>query len=452
MVLVSACVLPQGGSGCYRNVCQPEANAGSPATGLSVFELSVRGSRQGSHLRLVTNEPVEPYVFTLADDGERLVLDLPRVDWQAKAGRNGAGQREGRGRGVVDRFRFADFSDDVSRLVLDLNQPAIAERERHRQIGRGRYEYTMKIKATSAEHFAQVSGYRGGGRASSRPGVPQATAKSAQSTSTGMAASPGPLVLGGKPATRSSLSSSSVNLAPMDQRDLITGNGDFVVVIDPGHGGRDPGAISASGVMEKNVTLPVALHLRDTLARRSQYTVVMTRNDDRYISLPDRLAWARQNKADLFISIHADSLPAGSGRTVSGASVYTLAKGGQARSRSQVLGEDNWLIGVDLDEQDPDVSEILLVLSQSRTQTASARLSQVVIDELGQIGPLLRNTHRTAKYYVLLAPDVPAVLVEMGFLSNPREAARLNRPDEQRRVADALARAVNTYYADNGGR
>lgn len=451
--LAAGCETLEASGGCYRGACD-DLPQGAPA----IVDLGVRGGGGGARVRIISTHPLDPYVFSLATGGDRIVLDFPRVEWRVAGRVNDANQRTRRGSGVVERYRFADHSSTVSRLVLDLREPALVTNRYGNRLINGRYEYVLHLRLADREAFVAAAGYDGSG---SGGGVSGASTGGSAGASIGGAASGGGGFFsnlfsgGGRSGGRSggdAAGNASGNASggvsgfrpPARATDLVSGNGNFVVVIDPGHGGGDQGAASASGLKEKDVNLAVGLALRDILLNNSRYTVVMTRVDDRSTPLEGRLAWARQSGADLFISLHADSLR--SGGVVSGASVYTLSEGGERRARSEVLGEENWLIGVDLSQHDAGVRDILVDLSQERTHTESDHLAKAVIDELGRVGPLVRNTHRQAQYYVLLAPDVPAVLVEMGFLSSTRDAERLARPEHQRRVARALAQAVNSYY------
>lgn len=217
-----------------------------------------------------------------------------------------------------------------------------------------------------------------------------------------------------------------------------------LIVIDPGHGGRDPGAVNQDGVREKDLVLAAAGALRAALVRRG-YDVALTREDDRFIELEDRVAFARERHAALFISLHADSVP---GSRASGAAVYVLSERGAARSRS-LMDRQDW--DVDLGEAQTasnDVRSILVSLAQRETTNRSADFARSVLRELGEAGaPLWRRHPSNAGFFVLLAPDVPAVLVEMGFLTNPTDAARLADPGQQARFAEALAEAVDGHFA-----
>lgn len=213
------------------------------------------------------------------------------------------------------------------------------------------------------------------------------------------------------------------------------------VVIDAGHGGRDPGAIGRTlNVYEKHVVLDAALKLRDALNHRGNYNVVMTRDADRYVEHAERVRISREANAELFISIHAD---ANANAEANGASVYTLDERG-ARRAQNMLGDT-----IDLGEDPVPAAArgVLVDLFQRETTNRSAQFAEIVIPRIGEVAPLLRNTHRSANLYVLLAPDVPAVLVETGFLTNAADERRLNEPRAREAMAEAMARAVDAYFA-----
>jgi N-acetylmuramoyl-L-alanine amidase len=215
-----------------------------------------------------------------------------------------------------------------------------------------------------------------------------------------------------------------------------------VVVIDPGHGGKDPGA-EGGGAMEKIVTLAAAKELKSRLERGGHYRVVMTRSTDVFIPLEERVRIARRAGADLFISLHADS--AGADPATHGASVYTVSDHGEERV-TQVLGRNEWFNHTGARAADPAVGRILLDLTQRSTRNRSAIFAQLIVDRLGDQIDLLPNSHRDAGYFVLLAPDVPAVLLEMGFISSPDDVARLSDPAARGKMMDAVAAAIDAYF------
>lgn len=214
-----------------------------------------------------------------------------------------------------------------------------------------------------------------------------------------------------------------------------------VVVIDAGHGGHDPGAQSGE-VNEKDITLAAALRLRHRLERDGRYRVVMTRSSDVFVPLEERVRIARRAGADLFIALHADS--AGGDGATHGASVYTLSDHAETRV-SEVLGGHEWFKRV-ADRNDPAVGGILLDLTQRSTLNRSNEFAQILVERLSDKIDLLPRTHRDAGYFVLLAPDVPAVLLEMGFISNPIDVARLTDQAQRNALIDTVAQAIDAYF------
>jgi len=215
-----------------------------------------------------------------------------------------------------------------------------------------------------------------------------------------------------------------------------------VVVIDAGHGGKDPGA-AGENAHEKDITLAAAKVLRDELVQTGRYKVVLTRDSDEYIPLEMRVRIARRANADLFISLHADS---GSDANVRGATVYTLSEKGADRADRQVFEKANW-INVDLPGPDEQVNRILLDLTQRQTRNRSSIFAETLLDHLADKTELLRRSHRDAGFMVLLAPDVPAVLMEMGFITNPEDEHELTSAPDRRRLMEGVASAIDAYFA-----
>ncbi|MCW8863187.1 MAG: N-acetylmuramoyl-L-alanine amidase, partial [Rhodospirillales bacterium] len=219
-----------------------------------------------------------------------------------------------------------------------------------------------------------------------------------------------------------------------------------VIVIDPGHGGVDPGAIGVSGIYEKNITLSVAREIKKSLESTGRYKVVLTRDRDIFIRLRDRFEIARKAGADLFLSIHADTIR---DRNIRGASVYTLSEKASDKEAAALAEQENkadLIAGVDLSHEDPVLANILIDLTQRETMNQSSHLAEMLVDEMGKSVRLLRNAHRFAGFAVLKAPDVPSVLIELGFLSN-RHDERLLRDSRHRvRVAGAIGRSIDQFF------
>jgi N-acetylmuramoyl-L-alanine amidase len=225
---------------------------------------------------------------------------------------------------------------------------------------------------------------------------------------------------------------------------------DVIVVIDPGHGGQDPGASGQRGTHEKNVTLAIALNVRQDFQKIPGVKVYMTRERDIYPSLGQRLALARKVKADLFVSIHADAYR---NRAARGASVFALSQGratsvgarwiAESENRSELLG------GVNLNDKSYMLRSVLVDLSQTATINESLKLGTNVKNNLGKIGKLHANRVEQASLYVLTSPDIPSILVETGFISNLQEELLLNSPAYQEKLADSITQGIVKYLTDN---
>jgi len=320
-----------------------------------------------------------------------IVVSLPRID--APADLRGGGQ------GLVRRWHV-ERGAGSARLNLELAREAEIHRRFLLPPGDGvkNYRYVIDLKA------------RGGARPSAaRPAAPTVR--------------PAPVV------TR----------APARK-------GPRVVVIDAGHGGKDPGAIGRRA-HEKDITLAAARALRDRLEKTGRYKVVLTRSGDTYVPLDGRVQIARGADADLFISLHADSGPTAD---IRGASVYTLSEKGERRVAS-VLRKDDWLMPASLGA-DRTVSDILLDLTQRATRNRSAVFAEMLLDHIGDETVLLRRSHRDANLAVLLAPDVPAVLLEMGFVNNPEDERALTDPRRRAALMDAVGDAIDAWFAQDRSR
>lgn len=223
-----------------------------------------------------------------------------------------------------------------------------------------------------------------------------------------------------------------------------------LVMLDPGHGGRDPGAIGVSGTYEKQVSLATALELKRQLEAGGRYRVALTRNEDVFIPLDDRVERAQRHGAALFVSMHADAL---ADHAVRGASVYTLAQmasDAQSAALARTENSADRYIGRPWQGTSPEVSRILASLVRQETRTGSVRIARSLVGCLVQDLPMLQNPERHAGFVVLKAADIPSVLVEMGFMSNRQDEAALRRTDHRKLVAEAMRRAVEAYFAGLG--
>jgi N-acetylmuramoyl-L-alanine amidase len=220
-----------------------------------------------------------------------------------------------------------------------------------------------------------------------------------------------------------------------------------LIMLDPGHGGKDPGAIGVSGTFEKQVAFATAEELARSLRSAGRYRVMLTRQSDDFIALDDRVAIAQAHGASLFMSIHADAL---ANHQVRGASVYTLAAHASDAQSAALAARENAADrfgGLPQGTLSPQVAQILGSLVAHETRIGSARLQQSAVSSLGQELPLLENPARHAAFAVLKSSDIPSVLVEMGFMSNAHDEAALRDAGHRARVAAALHRAIDGYFA-----
>ena len=364
----------------------------------------VTAVRTGEHVgltRLVLDvtEKVDFRTFTLADP-YRVVVDLSRVEWRVAPGKDDR-------KGVISGLRFAQFDPRTSRMVIDVRKP-VEVRKAFLLTPRGNWAYRFVIDIAPVDEASFASS----------AGAPEERV--------GRAARPSPPKPPRKPAAKRAAKR--------------------VVVLDPGHGGVDPGAIGVSGVREKSVTLSAARELKNILQKTNRYKVILTRNSDRFLRLRDRVAMARDTGAHLFVSLHADSIGR---RGVRGASVYTLSEKASDAEAAALAAKENkadLLGGVLLKVEDEEVEEILIDLGQRETKNRSAGFANIALPELGRRVRTLRNGHRFAGFAVLKAPEVPSVLVEMGYLSNRRDERMLSTAKGRRPVLEALARAIDRYF------
>ncbi len=238
------------------------------------------------------------------------------------------------------------------------------------------------------------------------------------------------------------------DLGPLPSVTRARGTNPPLVVIDAGHGGRDPGAASPFGdIREKQITLALARAIRDEIARSGRVRVALTRDDDSYLVLQDRYAIARRLDADLFISIHADAAPAND--QARGATVYTLSEVASDREAASLAARQNssdLIAGARL-SPDPDVNLILIDLAQRESMNVSANFARLLHREAAPLFPFRPDWHRFAAFIVLKAPDIPSILFESGYLTNETDAGYVQSPAGQRQIADGMRRAIEAHFA-----
>lgn len=337
------------------------------------------------------------------DGPARVVVDLEELDWRPTA--------VPPGRGLIASLRFGQFAAGTSRAVLDLARPAYVQE-------------VLLLPATADKPWRLVVDVVEASEAEFLAALAAPPIVSGPDMIAEAVSFPIPLP---KPQPESS------GLPPM-------------IVLDPGHGGVDPGAIGTTGLYEKEVTLEMARRLRVLLEATGRYRVQLTRDSDTFIRLRDRIAIARAAGAELFISLHADAHPTSDLR---GASVYTLSENASDEEAAALATQENkadLIAGVDLSNESEVVTGILIDLAQRETKNLSVRFARLLIDAIADETYLLRNSHRFAGFAVLKAPDVPSVLVELGYLSNPDDEALLHSGDYQAKLAGAIIEAVDAFF------
>lgn len=353
---------------------------------------------ESTRFEIEVSRPVQVRTFALSAPN-RLVIDMPPVAWKLTRAPRPTGK------GLIHGYRYGQFRPTVSRFVLDLNAPVKLARAVlvPPQKGFG-YRIVLDLTPTTQSAFDHQAGW------------PSDLLAQEQKTAQ-RAILPRP-----RPAQRK------------------------IIVIDPGHGGIDDGTTGIGGMHEKNLVLPEGHLLADDLTKRG-YIVHMTRTDDTFIPLGKRVAMARDWHADLFISLHANSNPDAS---IDGLSIYTLSDKGSDEAARMLAAKENRadiVAGVDLSGDAGNVAPILIDLAQRDSINKSSRFADIALKTLRPVTSILAHEpHRSAAFRVLKAPDMPAVLIELGFLSNRHDAARMRTKYWRKRVAQAIATAVDNYF------
>lgn len=346
----------------------------------------------------------------------RLVIDLPAFDWRAPAPTPPPGS-------LVGAIRHGALEPGISRIVIDLQKP-------------GTMKSAFLLPSGSTMPDRVVIDFAAAQAGHSQAGERMFGTLKSSSPVTGHLA---------PPTTLKALATTSASPPPAAP---TTRKNRPVIVIDAGHGGQDPGAISANGKKEKDVTLAMARELKNVLEDTGRYHVHLTRDTDKFIKLQERVAIGRRHGADLFISLHADSIDKA---VVSGASIYTLSNKASDAQTAKLAARENradLIAGVDLSHEDKEVANILIDLAMRDTMNQSKFFANRVVSEAKSNGiRLLDSPHRFAGFAVLKAPDVPSVLIEMGFMSNREEVGRLSTPAYRRKIATAITRGIDGYFA-----
>jgi N-acetylmuramoyl-L-alanine amidase len=373
-------------------------------------DVRLAGDSKQTRFVLDLDKAIQFRAFALADP-YRVVVDIPQVNFQLPAGAGTAG------RGLIKAFRYGLVMPGGSRIVFDLTGPArIAKSYVLDAANDQPSRLVVELEEVDRAAFIQSLGTEG------RPELKPAVADAADITAAAGAAA----------ATKPD---AAADLRP-------------VIVIDPGHGGIDNGTQSG-GESEKSLVLAFGLALRDRIEQSGKYRVVMTRSDDTFIPLDDRVRIARNQSAALFVSIHADALPRREG-DAQGATIYTLsdrASDAEAERLAETENKADAIGGVNLTQEPTEVADILIDLAQRETRTFSNRFARLLAGEMKNTARMYKHPLKSAGFRVLKAPDVPSVLVELGYVSNKSDLGHLVSENWRSKTVGSMAQAIDAFFA-----
>jgi N-acetylmuramoyl-L-alanine amidase len=376
-----------------------------------VTGIRIEGS--DTRTRIVAEVTAETgFIVSAVGEPYRITLDIPDVRFDLPTG---TGRKK---KGLVRQLRYGTSAAGKPQIVLDTTGPVLIEKSfATGTAGKRKARIVVELVATTPEVFAAAF-------ARDNP-----VATGASTSETGETTASLPLLMPGVAAPAK----------PNGQK--------RVIVIDPGHGGIDPGAVSARRTKEKDVVFDFAKALKQALDMSGHYDVRLTRDGDTFITLRDRVSVAREAKADLFIAIHADTVR---GQTVTGTTLYTLsetASDAEAEALAQKENKVDDIAGINLGQQNAEVADILIDLVRRESKNHAMLFSRAALDEIKGVTTMTGKPLRSAGFMVLKAPDVPSVLIELGYLSSLEDEEKLLSPAWRKRMAKALATAVDRHFA-----
>ncbi|WP_274216583.1 N-acetylmuramoyl-L-alanine amidase [Pseudovibrio exalbescens] len=385
----------------FLTVFSGAADALEPPERAKVVDARVAGDNVRTRFIIDMDREIAYHVSFIANPN-RVIIDLPEVEFDFPE------EFEAEGRGLVESWRYGQVFVGRSRVVLDLTGPVNLDKS---FLLPGVQDQPTRlvldlVEADQASFEKQAQEFALGMR-------PQHSGKSDRAVKTAAEKSDRP-----------------------------------VIVIDPGHGGIDSGAVGDNGTLEKTIVLRFAKFLKEKLEEEGNYTIHLTRDDDRFIPLRGRVNIARELQADLFISVHADSILRGAS-TTRGASIYTLSERASDRLAEALAQRENrsdLLAGVDLSEEPDEVGDILVDLARREAKNFSIHFARLAVEELKSATKLINNPLRSAGFQVLKSYDIPSVLIELGFLSNSLDEKMLGSDEWRDRVSFALVQAINSFF------
>ncbi len=383
---------------------QPVVAGGFPVAS----DVRVAGDDKQTRFILDLDRKIDARAFVLGDP-YRVVVDIPQVTFNLPSGSGTAG------RGLIRAFRYGLVMQGGSRVVFDLTGPARIEKTYVLDAANGQPPRLI-VELAAVERSAFKASQPGDEQPQLRPAiVADASAVAIETTGTAR-------------------SGKAIDPRP-------------VVVIDPGHGGVDNGTQAPSGESEKMLVLDFAKALRDRIEKGGKFRVVMTRDDDTFIPLGDRVKIARANMASLFVSIHADALPKREG-DAQGATIYTLsdkASDAEAEKLAEAENKADAIAGINLTEEPADVADILIDLTKRETRTFSSRFARTLVNEMKSVARMHKHPLKSAGFKVLKAHDVPSVLVELGYVSNKDDLQHLVSENWRSRTVGSVAQAIDAF-------
>ncbi|MEP2841539.1 N-acetylmuramoyl-L-alanine amidase [Roseibium sp.] len=362
----------------------------------------IAGDDDRTRFVLDLDKQIDPVISALGDP-HRLIIDLPEVEFSVP-------EETGKtGRGLISDWRYGLFATGKSRIVMDLNAPVRVDNTLFLpSIDDQPARLVVDLVSSTDGEFAEF--------------IEESRAARIEKT-------------------KKTAAKSDKLTAPKDSKKPL-------IVLDPGHGGIDTGATGVAGTLEKAIVLDFANLLKEKLDADGLYDVRMTREDDTFVALGRRVEIGHELEADLFISIHADSVRVGR-KLARGATVYTLSDKASDQLAGELADIENMsdvIAGVELDEEPTEVTDILLDLARRETRSFSVYFAQTLVDELKSAVRLINNPHRSAGFKVLKAHDVPSVLVELGYLSNEHDEKLLISDEWRERMADAMGEAIHGFF------
>ena len=409
-----------------------QASASNAITGLRLGQVDVHGQ---SGLRIVVEMNARPQTrLLLLDSPWRLAIDSPSTDWESRL--LPAGDLA---RAPASGYRFGHPTPDIGRLVIELDTPAAPVRAfilQPAEDGSVGYRFVVDLIDGGPTRFAVAR--QALAKSRFQPEERPATPETLETPATPATISP--LASVALPASRPDRALQSGPKAAPDQRPKT-----FIVAIDAGHGGKDPGALGKRGTREKDITLKAAKMLAEELRKSAHITPILIRDSDRFYKLRTRIKRARDKQADIFVSLHADSAPNSKARGISVFSLSDTASDKEAAYLAKRENKADLIGGPDLGGEDPVAANALLRMFQRESMNESAKLATVILSNIKDLPGGDKRGHRFAGFAVLKSPDIPSILVEMVFLSNRQDEKNLRDDSYLRGLSKRLARAISRY-------